>query len=158
MKDAIYKKYYNICREIYNENSKEKLEKHAEKVRKISKYLCSLLRLKKGLSRTIQLGAYLHDIGKTKIVIYDLCSAKEHNELGAKYMDDFLEDDVTSEEKKILKNIIKYHRGDMPKKEKYDDIELVLAITIVRTADKLASNFKDKEKLKKEIEALMEEN
>lgn len=71
------------------------------------------------------------------MVICDLCSTKEHNILGATYLDKFLEDDVSNREEKILKNIIKYHRGDMPKKEKYEDIEIVLAITIVRTADKM---------------------
>ena len=130
---------------------------HIEKVADISEHLCSLLKLKNGLTRTIQLGAFLHDIGKTKMVICDLCSTKEHNILGATYLDKFLEDDVSNREEKILKNIIKYHRGDMPKKEKYEDIEIVLAITIVRTADKLVSNFDDIKIPKKEIEKLRKE-
>ncbi len=155
MKEYIYKKYYEIGKDLYSANGDVKLKNHAKHVKKISEIICTMLKLKSSLSRTIQLGAYLHDIGKTRTVICNLCSAKEHNILGAQYLDKFLEDDVCSREEKILKNIIKYHRGDMPKKEIYKDIEMVLAINIVRTADKLASNFKDIETLKRKIEILM---
>lgn len=158
MKDVIYQKYYNKGKKIYNENGKEELKEHAEKVREISKYICSLLRLKSGLSRTIQLGVYLHDIGKTKTVIYDLCSAKEHNKLGAKYMNKFLENDTSSKEKEMLKNIIKYHRGDMPKKRVYKNIKMAVAITVVRTADKFASNFEDIKTIRKKLNNLQEDN
>ncbi len=153
-----YEKYYDKAIEIYSKSGDKNLLKHINKVAEVSEYLCSILKLKKGLTRTIVLGAILHDIGKTRIVICSLCSAKEHNELGAKYMDDFLAEDVSSEEKKILKNIIRYHVGEMPKKANYKNVELAIAVTIVRTADKFAANFKNIEKLKKEIEKLRKGN
>ena len=143
-----YEKYYDKALEIYIKSGDKNLLKHINKVAEITEYLCSILKLKKGLTRTIKLGAVLHDIGKTRTVICCLCSAKEHNRLGAKYVSIFFEDDVGDKEKKIIKNIIRYHVGEMPKKAKYKNVELVIALTIVRTADKFAANFKDVEKLK----------
>ncbi len=151
MEGLIYNKYHEKAKRIYLKDVDKELINHVELVAEISEYFCLQLGLNENICRTIMLGAYLHDIGRTFPAKLSVFHAVPHNKLGAKYMKYFLENDA-KDYKDILKNIIKYHRGKMPPKKMYKDLKTIVAISIVRTADKIAANFLDKEDLKKKID------
>ena len=155
MGELIYNIYHEKAKKIYLKD--EKLRKHVEIIAEISKYLCLQLELNENIRRTIMLGVYLNDIGKTFPVILSVFYKAPHNKLGATYMKSFLEDDA-KDYKDMLKNIIKYHRGKMPPQKIYKDLETIDAITIVRTSDKLAANFSDIDDLKKKIDNIRRAN
>lgn len=97
-------------------------------------------------------GFNLNEDEKTIIIIaallHDICKYednKEHNILGAKYIQDITDDEMfktSKKDKRILSEIIKYHKGGKPKD--IDNDKTLLLCKIVHDADKISKIFKKK--------------
>lgn len=139
-----YKNYEDKASEYYK---KRKFPKHIEKVQEISLLLSDIVELNDDERRLVSLGAILHDIGKSKNKSVKKFIKKQgkckHNVSGAKYLKTkFFSDDISNEEKEIICNMVRYHRGkfkDVPAKHKK-------LVAIVRLADKISKVYKLEDK------------
>lgn len=149
---------FNSKKSVFKYLNKKKRIKHIEKVRQISKMLCIMFDVENNEKNIVDIGAKLHDVGKQirkKALHKDgMKSYKkmEHNKSGAliaekifEYLDNKL---LSEEERTLIINIIKYHRGSLDKdffEQSPRDQKLIL---IVRLADIISKVYKLEEMFK----------
>lgn len=161
MSDDEMKIYEDEILKCYNKKQK----KHIRKVREISILLCNIAGIEDEDLQIVELGALLHDIGKSdnfKKAKYEnnfacyIDTNEKHNKTGAKYVDKIKAlDNLSAEDKKIIKKIIRYHRGKKIYKKNFNKKDKRL-IAIVRLADKIAKIYKHKHNAKKSLKKLDE--
>lgn len=157
-------KIYNECRKkalkLYKHGHKGKYKeiiKHVKNVEAIANLFCREMVLSEDEEHAIYMGCILHDIGKIKNIKRKLnknlknkspgeCKAckKGHHLVGECYLKycepEFLQyfDD---KQKKIILNMVKYHRKALPKDREVKEKPWIFkyAINVIRLADDLAN-------------------
>lgn len=151
MDKETYKQYRKKAKKYYK--GKKKLWKHINKVQKLSLLICDIADTSKTDRRLVKLGALLHDIGKCKFIKtaigndYDKDKHHIYGEEFLKYSERFLEKpffkktDISSEDKKLICMMVRYHKGSLDYRKYITPREKRL-IAIVRMADKISKVYK----------------